>query len=372
MSLTFEKINRVMRDVLKDTYLEAHPVEVIDTAFYSNWGLDDVNLDMADFFARTEKLLASEKSPDRNSLNLLIKTGRSVVPFSIKEKAWSRLARDTMEHATEVLQKENHINALVLYAGFAAYKEGEVNFVEELRNAFYSSMIEKNIDVEKSLRKSLVTIIDRDERATRFAKEQILQYFPNIRVEVINTFDILGLKKLLMDMKRREFYHLVVNTSLFGKHPFANQFYQSISLLLKPGHKFFSANSHHALWKSPHITLKLLEHLEGANVELFKNEILPYVPAPERLFDTDEEKLQTEIAITYYVRLNKAFREYSRLRGKKVIAPNKLLDSTTTSRQKIEHMRNAFFSTRMAPLVRLNWNNNNVTFMYAMEGVKKS
>ncbi len=361
-----------MKDVLKDTNLEAHPVEVIDTAFYSNWGLGNVNFDMVEFFARTEKLLATEKAPDKNSLRILVEAGRSVVPFSIKEKAWARLARDTMEHATEVLQEENHINALILYAGFAAYKEGEVNFVEELRNAFYSAMIERNINVEEQLSRSLVTIIDRDERATEFAREQILQHFPGIQVETINSFDMLGLKKLLMDMGRESFYHLIVNTSLFGKHPFADQFYRSISLLLKPGHKFFSANSHHALWKSPYITLKLLEHLEGANVELFKKEILPHVPVPKKLFDTEEEKLQTEITITYYVRLNKAFKDYSRVVGKKVVSPNKLLDSTTTVRQKIEHMRNAFLTTRMTPLVRLNWNNKNVTFMYAMEGVRKA
>ena len=371
MVLTFEKINRVMEEVLKNTYLRAHPIQAIDTAFYPNWGLDTSSINMPEFFAQIEKHLALQRKPDKHILRLLVETGRSIIPFSIKEKIWSRLARDTMEHAIEVIREEGHIRMLVLYAGFAFYKEGEVNFVEELRNAFYSAIIEKNLNIEEQLKRSLITIIDMDDKATEFAREQFLQHFPDVEVEVINSFDLLGMKKLLMDMGREGFYHVIVNTSLFGKHPFADQFYRAISMLLKKGHKFFSANSHHALWKSPYIMLQLLKHLEGADVELFEREILSYIPKPSRLFETEEEKLQTEIAITYYVRLNKAFREYSKMVGEKVIAPNRILDSTTTVRQKIEHMRNSFLMTRIAPLVKVNWNDKKVSFVYSMEGIRK-
>ncbi len=369
--MTLEKVNDVLKRVLRDTYLEANPIETIDTAFYPMWGLDARNIDPIRFFSRIEGKLASLKRPDPEILEAMVEAGRKVIPFSLKETAWRRLAKDTAESGIEIVRKEGKINMLILYAGFAYYKLGKVNFVEEIRNSFYSVFMENDLDPKKYFDNSLITILDIDSKATEYAKEQLLQYFPNINIETLNAYDIVGLKRLLKDMGRMEFYHLVVNTSLFGKHPFSNQFYRAISMLLKPGHFFLSANSHHALWKSPHIFIRLIERIQGADVELFRREILSQVEPPEELFTNEEEELQTEIAIAYYENLNEKFREISENRGVKIKAPNRLLDSTTTISQKMKHMRSAFFSIRMIPLVKVHWKDKDITFMYAMEGQRK-
>jgi len=371
MSLAFEKVNEVLKEVLKNTYLEANPIETIDTAFYPMWGLDTNEIDMVQFFSKVEKQLASIPKPDAEVFKAVVEAGRAIVPFSIKETAWKRLAQDTAENAIDILRNKGKLNMLILYAGFAHYKQGEVNFVEELRNSFYSAFMEKDFDPKEYLANSIITIIDLDKRATEYAKEQFLQYFPGVSIETINTYDIVGLKRLMKDMGRIGFYHLIVNTSLFGKHPFSNQFYKAISMLLEPGHYFLSANSHHALWKSPYIFIKLLERLEGADVDLFTREILSKVDAPTELFENEEERLQTEIAIAYYESLNNKFKEFSQEKGTKVTAPNRLLDSTTTASQKLKHMKTAFFSTRIVPLVKVTWKGKDVTFMYAMEGKRK-
>ncbi len=372
MNLTFEKVNDVLKKVLRNTYLEANPIETIDTAYYPLWGLDIKHIDMLHFFSKVEKKLASLTRPDPEVFKTMVEAGRKIVPFSIKETAWRRLAQDTAENAIEILRNNGRLNMLILYAGFAHYKYGEVNFVEEIRNSLYSALMEKDLDPKNSLEGSLITILDIDSKATEYAKEQLLQYFPGVQVEVINTYDIVGLKRLLKDSGRMDFYHLVINTSLFGKHPFSNQFYKAISMLLVPGHYFLSANSHHALWKSPYTLVKLLEKLEGADVELFEREILSRVEPPDELFENEEEKLQTDIAIAYYVSLNRSFQELSESRGTKIKAPNRLLDSTTTASQKMKHMKEAFFSIRMVPLVKVNWEGKNITFMYAMEGRRKT
>ncbi len=372
MSLKFERINEVLGEVLKNTYLEANPIETIDVAFYPLWGLDAGEIDMVKFFSRVEKRLASMPKPDPEVMQQVVEAGRKVVPFSIKESAWRRLAQDTAENALEILREKGKINMLILYAGFAYYKQGTVNFVEELRNSFYSTFMEKDFDPKEYLEHSIITIVDLDRKATEYARDQFLQYFPGVTIETINAYDIIGLKRLLKDMGRTGFYHLIINTSLFGKHPFSNQFYKAISMLLEPGHYFLSANSHHALWKSPYIFVKLLERIEGADVDLFTREILSKVEPPVDLFENEEERLQTEIAITYYQSLNDQFREYSQEKGTKIKAPNRLLDSTTTASQKMKHMKSAFLSTRIVPLVKVNWKGKDVTFMYAMEGQKKS
>ncbi len=371
MSLTFEKVNEVLKEVLRNTYLEASPIETIDTAYYPMWGLDIQHIDLIHFFSKVEKKLASQTKPDPEVFKAMVEAGRKIVPFSIKETAWKRLAQDTAENAIEIVRNKGKLNMLILYAGFAHYKYGEVNFVEEIRNSLYSAFMEKDLDPRDYFGNSFITILDIDRKAAEYAKEQLLQYFPGVQIEIIDAYDIVGLKRLLKDKGRMGFYHLVVNTSLFGKHPFSNQFYMAISMLLEPGHYFLSANSHHALWKSPYILVKLLERLEGADVELFTREILSKIEPPEELFENDEEKLQTEIAIAYYESLNEKFRELSESRGVKIKAPNRILDSTTTASQKMKHMKKAFFSIRMVPLVKVNWKGKNVTFMYAMEGRRK-
>ncbi len=371
MSLTFEKVNAVLKEVLKATHLDANPIETIDTAFYPMWGLNTNDIDMIYFFSRVEKQLASIPKPDSEVFKAMVEAGRRIVPFSIKETAWKRLAQDTAENAIEILRNKGKLNMLIMYAGFAHYKFGEVNFVEEIRNSLYSVFMEEDFDPREYLADSIITILDIDSKATEYAKEQFIQYFPRVKIEPINAYDIVGLKRLLKDMGRVGFYHLIVNTSLFGKHPFSDQFYKAISMLLEPGHYFLSANSHHALWKSPYILLKLLEKLEGADVELFEREILSKIEPPTELFENEEERLQTEIAIAYYVSLNDRFRELSKSRGVRIKAPNRILDSTTTASQKLKHMKTAFFSTRIVPLVKVNWKGKDVTFMYAMEGRRK-
>ena len=362
-------LNDLLALVFENTYLRLNPIESINSLYYINWQIYISPDEFMKTFVNVEKTVAKPREIEPRVWETLLQVARSVVPFSMKEIAWAKLARTTAELTLEFYRKYGKVNLLIIYAGFADYNEGKGFLVEEIRNAIYSAIIEDStVDYEEISRNLHFTVIDRMKEPLKLAEEQIRYFFPRSTVDTIRHYDLVALKRLLVDWGRKGYYDIVVNTSLFGKHPFSTEFYKAVSLLTRVDGYFLSANGHHALWKSPFITRKLLERLPEANLELFDEflyanfeSIVPF----EKMFHQPEERLQTELVIEYYVRLNEAFKNLSLEMGKKVLPPDPVFDSTITIGEKLQQLRESFFTNRMVPVVSPIFRGNKVNFIYA-------
>ncbi len=355
--------------VFEDTYLKVNPIESINSLYYPNWRINISPAEFIKMFVDIEKQGAKPKNVEPEVWRTLLHVARSVVPFSMKEIAWSKLAKTTAELSLEFYRRYGRVNILVIYAGFADYNQGKGFLVEELKNAIYSAIVEDTSinynDIDKNLH---FTIVDRNRDSLKMAEEQIKQLFPSSTVDTIRHYDLVALKRLIIDRNRKSYYDIVINTSLFGKHPFSTEFYKAISFLTRTDGYFLSANGHHALWKHPFITRMLIERLTGANIEIFDDFLeanYESIPDEEDLFKTPEERMQTELVIEYYVRLNEAFRELSEKMGKKIVAPDPIFDSTITIEEKVQQLRESFFTNRMVPVVSPHFKGSKVNFIYA-------
>ncbi len=362
-------LNSLLSVVFENTYLKVNPIESINSIYYPNWRINISPAEFTKMFVDIEKQGAKPRIVEPEVWQTLLHVARSVVPFSMKEIAWSKLAKTTAELSLEFYRKYGRVKLLVIYAGFADYNQGKGFLIEELKNAIYSAILEDtSVDYDDIDRNLHFTIVDKNKESLKMAKEQIKQLFPSSTVDTIRHYDLIALKRLIIDRNRKGFYDIVINTSLFGKHPFSTEFYKAISILTRTDGYFLSANGHHALWKHPFITRMLIERLEGASVEIFDDFLDANYDSPpdeEELFNTPEEKLQTELVIEYYVRLNEAFRGLSENKGEKIVAPDPIFDSTTTLEEKLKQLSQSFFTNRMVPVVSPHFRGTQVNFIYA-------
>ncbi len=370
-------LNEMLNLVFEGTYLKLNPLETINSAYYPNWGIEISQEDFIKLFVEIEKQTNVPKEVSPEVWKTLLDVARSVVPFSMKEVAWSKLARSAAELTLKFYEKYGKVNILVVYAGFADYNHGKGFLIDELKNAIYTAILENPRSVFSDVASSLhFTVVDKSAEALETARKQITAMFPTSRVELINHFDLVALKRLIKDKGRTGFYHIVINTSLFGKHPFSSEFYKAISLLTGKDGYFISANGHHALWSHPFIFRELVRKLRGANMEIFDDFLMAnYNVDPSNidtssLFENHIERLQTELVIEYYVRLNDAFEKLSRKMGVKTTPPDSIFDSTTTLSVKIRQLSESFFRNRPVAVVTPKFRGINVDFIYAVESRK--
>ncbi len=372
-----QDLNEMLNLVFEGTYLKLNPLETINSAYYSNWGIEISQDDFIKLFVEIEKKTNVHKDIKPEVWSTLLDVARSVVPFSMKEVAWSKLARSAAELTLRFYEKHGRVNILVIYAGFADYNHGKGFLIDELKNAIYTAILENAHSVFSEVASSLhFTVVDKSREALKVAERQITSTFPSSKVELINHFDLVALKRLIKDKGRMGYYHIVINTSLFGKHPFSSEFYRAISLLTRKDGYFISANGHHALWSHPFIFRELVKRLKGANLEVFDDFIManyntdPATIDISSLFENHMERLQTELVIEYYVRLNDAFEKLSMKLGEKTTPPDTIFDSTTTLSVKIRQLSESFFRNRPVAVVTPKFRGINVDFIYAVESRK--
>ncbi len=363
--------------VFDETYLKLNPLETINSAYYPNWGIEISQDDFIELFVEIEKQTNVPKEVEPEVWDTLLKVARSIVPFSMKEIAWSKLARTVAELTLGFYESHGRVNILVIYAGFADYNQGKGFLIDELKNAIYSAIMENaSFEFSKIATGLHFTVVDKSREALEAAVRQISATFTGSEVELINHFDLVALKRLIKDKDRRGFYHIVINTSLFGKHPFSSEFYRAISLLTRKDGYFLSANGHHALWSHPFIFRELVRRVEGANLDIFDDFLManydvdPSSIDVSSLFENHMERLQTELVIEYYVRLNDAFGELSKKLGRKTTPPDSIFDSTTTLSVKIRQLSESFFKNRPVAVVSPKFRGINVDFIYAVESRK--
>jgi len=367
----------MMRLVFADTYLKLNPIESINSEYYPNWGIEITPDEFIRLFVDIEKQGTAPKEVSPEVWDTLLWVARSIVPFSMKEVAWAKLARSAAELVLNFYDKYGKVNILVVYAGFADYNHGKGFLIAELKNAIYTAILENAHSKFKEIASNLhFTIVDKMKEPLETARQQISSMFPDSTVEVIQHYDLVALKRLILDMNRKGFYHVVINTSLFGKHPFSSEFYKAISILTQKDGYFLSANGHHALWKHPFIFRELVKRVKGANLEIFDDFIMAnYNQNPaeidfESLFESNTEMLQTQLVIEYYTRLNDAFEKLSKEMGEKVIPPDGIFDATTTISTKVQQLSQSFFTNRVIPVVSPKFEGVIVDFIFAVESRK--
>ncbi len=374
---TIQDLNEMMELVFAGTHLKLNPIESINSVYYPNWGIEITPDEFIRLFVDIEKQGTAPKEVSPEVWQTLLKVARSIVPFSMKEVAWAKLARSAAELVLNFHDRHKKVNILVVYAGFADYNHGKGFLITELKNAIYTAILENAHSKFKEIASNLhFTIVDKMKEPLEAARQQIVSMFPDSNVETLQHYDLVALKRLIKDMDRKGYYHLVINTSLFGKHPFTSEFYKAISLLTQKDGYFLSANGHHALWKHPFIFRELVRRLHGANLEIFDDFIMAnYDQNPsdidfKSLFESDVEMLQTELVIEYYVRLNDAFERLSQEMGEKVVPPDGIFDATTTVSTKVQQLSQSFFTNRVVAVVSPKFKDTHVDFIFATESRK--